>query len=57
MINLPLDPEGRNHKNVLRMMLDDGVMHAIPGGENGYVTYMQPFMKLIQKEKLKFKKS
>ena len=56
LITLPLDPEGRNYKNVLKMMLDDGVMFNIPGGADGYVTWMEPFMKLIKKEKIKFKK-
>ena len=56
LIEYPLDPEGRNHKNVLKMMLEDGVMYNIPGGVDGYVKWMEPFMKLIKKEKLKFKK-
>lgn len=56
LIDLPMDPEGRDHKNVLKMMLDDGVMYNIPGGVDGYVTWMEPFMKLIKQEKLKFKK-
>jgi 5'-3' exonuclease len=55
MINLPIDPEGRDQKNVLKLMLEDGVMHAIPGGENGYLNFMEPFIKLIKKEKLNFK--
>ena len=56
MIDLPMDPEGRDYKNVLKMMLDDGVMYNIPGGVDGYVGWMEPFMKLIKKEKVKFKK-
>jgi 5'-3' exonuclease len=57
LIDLPLDPEGRDYKNVLKMMLEDGVMFNIPGGVDGYVKWMEPFMKLIKKEKVKFKKS
>lgn len=56
MVNLPIDPDGRDQKNVLKMMLEDGIMYAIPGGENGYLGYMEPFVKLIKKEKLNFKK-
>jgi 5'-3' exonuclease len=56
LIELPVDPDGRDYKNVLKMMLDDGVMYNIPGGHDGYVVWMEPFMKLIKKEKLKFKK-
>ena len=55
LVKLPLDPEGRDHKNVLKMMLDDGIMYVIPGGENGYINFMEPFIKLIKKEKLNFK--
>jgi 5'-3' exonuclease len=55
LINLPLDPEGREYKNVLKMMIDDGVIYAIPGGENVYLNFMEPFIRLVKKEKLKFK--
>lgn len=55
LINLPLDPEGREYKNVLKMMMDDGVIYALPGGENGYLNFMEPFIHLIKKEKLNFK--
>jgi hypothetical protein len=56
LVNLPIDPEGRDQKNVLKMMLEDGVMFVIPGGENGYVNFMEPFVGLVKKEKLNFKK-
>jgi 5'-3' exonuclease len=55
MVKLPIDPEGRDQKNVLKLMLEDGVMYAIPGGENGYINFMEPFIKLTKKEKLNFK--
>ena len=55
LIELPLDPEGRDYKNVLKMMLEDGVMYVLPGGENGYLNFMEPFIKLLKKEKLNFK--
>lgn len=57
LINLPLNPEGRDYKNVLKMMFEDGVMYAIPGGENGYVNFLDPFIKLSKKEKNNFKNS
>lgn len=56
LIDLPIDPSGRDPKNVLKMMIEDGVMYALPGGENGYLNFMEPFVKLLKKEKLKFKK-
>lgn len=55
LIELPLNPEGREYKNVIKMMIEDGVIHAIPGGENGYLGFMEPFIKLIKKEKLNYK--
>jgi 5'-3' exonuclease len=55
LVKLPLNPEGRSHKNVLKMMIEDGVMFVIPGGENGYLNFMEPFIKLLKKEKLNFK--
>lgn len=56
LINDPLDPEGRNYKNVLKMMMEDGIMYNIPGGVDGYVTWMEPYMRLMKKEKNKLKK-
>jgi len=56
LINLPIDPEGRSQKNVLKMMIEDGVIYALPGGEDGYLNFMEPFVKLLKKEKIKFKK-
>lgn len=55
LLNLPLNPEGRDYKNVLKMMMEDGVLYALPGGEHGYINFMEPFIRLIKKEKLKFK--
>ena len=38
------------------MMIEDGVMYALPGGENGYLNFMEPFIKLAKKEKINYKK-
>ena len=38
------------------MIIEDGVIQALPGGENGYISFMEPFIKLIKKEKNNFKK-
>ena len=54
LVDLPLDPEGREYKNVLKMMIEDGVIYAIPGGENGYINFMEPFIKLIKNRKKQF---
>ena len=46
-----IDPEGRETKNVINMMIEDGVMMAIPGGRDGYINFLQPFLRIIKKEK------
>jgi 5'-3' exonuclease len=55
VIESPIDPEDRNTKNVLRMMIEDGFVMAIPGGRDGYVEYLRPFLGIIKKEKKYFK--
>jgi len=51
-----IDPEGRETKNVINMMIEDGLMYAIPGGREGYINFLQPFLSLIKKEKSYYKK-
>jgi 5'-3' exonuclease len=46
-----IDPEGREVKNVINMMIEDGLMMAIPGGSDGYINFLQPFLRIIKKEK------
>ena len=55
IIESPIDPEDRNTKNVLKMMIEDGFVMAIPGGRDGYINYLQPFLRIIKKEKKYFK--
>ena len=50
----PIDPEDRTTKNVIKMMLEDGLTMAIPGGRDGYINYLQPFLRIIKKEKAYF---
>ena len=47
----PIDPEDRTTKNVIKMMIEDGLVMAIPGGRDGYINYLQPFLRIIKKEK------
>jgi 5'-3' exonuclease len=51
-----IDPEGRETKNVINMMIEDGLMWAIPGGKDGYINFLQPFLSIIKKEKKYYKK-
>lgn len=56
VLNLPINPSGRSYKNVLDMMIKDGFIDCIYGGSDGYVGYLEPFVKIIKKETLKYKK-
>ena len=57
IIESPIDPEDRNTKNVLGMMIEDGFVMAIPGGRDGYISYLQPFLRIIKEEKKYFKQT
>ncbi len=54
IFNTSIDPEGREIKNVIKMMIEDGLMFAIPGGKDGYINFLQPFLSVIKKEKSYF---
>ena len=54
IFNTSIDPEGREVKNVIKMMIEDGLMFAIPGGKDGYINFLQPFLSVIKKEKSYF---
>jgi 5'-3' exonuclease len=51
-----LDPDGRGHRNVIRMMMEDGFFKFLPKGDNNWVNFLTPFLKLTRKEKRKYKK-
>jgi 5'-3' exonuclease len=51
IIESPIDPEGRSNKNLLSMMIEDGIIMAIPGGREGYIEFLRPFLRIIKKEK------
>lgn len=55
LIDHPINPDGRDNKNLFRMMNEDKFFNEIPGREDGYIEYMRPFLKLIKKEKELFK--
>lgn len=50
-----LDPEGRGHRNLIRMMMDDGFFKFLPKHDEAWVNFVKPFMKLTRKEKKQFK--
>jgi 5'-3' exonuclease len=51
-----LDPDGRGHRNVIKMMMEDGFFKFLPKGDNNWVNFLTPFLKLTRKEKRKYKK-
>lgn len=51
-----LDPEGRDHKNLMRMMIEDGFFKFLPKKDNVWVEFLQPILKLTRKEKNRAKK-
>lgn len=51
-----LDPEGRGYRNLMKMMTEDGIFKYLPKGDNNWVNFLTPFLKLTRKEKRKFRK-
>ncbi len=50
-----LDPDGRGYKNLIRMMMEDGLFKYLPKNDENWVYFLNPFLKLTRKEKTKFK--
>jgi 5'-3' exonuclease len=50
-----MDPDGRGHRNLIRMMMEDGLFQFLPKNDEAWVYFLKPFMKLTRKEKTKFR--
>lgn len=50
-----MDPEGRGYKNLMKMMMEDGLFKYLPKRDNEWVNFLKPYLKLARKEKRKFK--
>lgn len=50
-----LDPDGRGYRNLIRMMMEDGFFKYLPKGDDAWVSFLKPFLKLTRKEKNKFR--
>ena len=50
-----LDPDGRGHRNLIKMMMEDGFFKFLPKGDDAWVNFLKPFLKLTRKEKHNFK--
>lgn len=48
-----IDPEDRGYKNLMRLMMSDGLFKYLPKDDDAWVNFMKPFTKLIRKEKRK----
>jgi 5'-3' exonuclease len=48
-----IDPTDRGYKNLMRMMMDDGLFKYLPKDDNAWVEFLKPFLKLTRKEKRK----
>ena len=46
-----IDPTDRGYKNLMRMMMEDGLFKYLPRDDEAWVNFLKPFMKLIRKEK------
>ena len=38
-----MDPDGRGHRNLIRMMMDDGFFKYLPKGDDSWVNFLKPF--------------
>lgn len=52
-----LDPDGRGYRNLIKMMMEDGLFKFLPKGDDAWVYFLTPFLKLTRKEKRKFIKN
>ena len=48
-----IDPTDRGYKNLMRLMMEDGLFKYLPKNDEAWVYFLRPFMKLIRKEKRK----
>lgn len=46
-----IDPTDRGYKNLMRLMMEDGLFKYLPKNDEAWVNFLKPFMKLIRKEK------
>lgn len=46
-----IDPTDRGYKNLMKMMMEDGLFKYLPKDDNAWVYFLKPFLKLARKEK------
>ena len=57
LVNLDLDPSGRDYKNVIKMMIEDGIVNVIPASYEDQSEFLIPFITLKKNEIENGKKS
>lgn len=55
VLNDTMDPADRGYKNLMRMMMEDGLFKYLPKNDEAWVDFVRPFMKLARHEKRKNK--
>ncbi len=50
-----LDPDGRGYRNLIKMMMEDGFFRYLPKGDDAWVNFLKPFLKLTRKEKTNYR--
>jgi 5'-3' exonuclease len=50
LVNLNLDPSGRDYKNVIKMMIEDGLVNVIPASYEDQSEFLIPFITLKNNE-------
>lgn len=48
-----IDPTDRGYKNLMKMMMADGLFKYLPKDDNAWINFLKPFLKLARKEKRK----
>ena len=51
--NDEMDPTDRGYKNLMKMMIEDGLFKYLPKNDEAWVNFLRPFLKLTRKEKRK----
>jgi hypothetical protein len=46
-----IDPTDRGYKNLMRLMMEDGLFKYLPKNDEAWVNFLKPFLKLTRKEK------
>lgn len=53
LIRENLDSEGRSYKNMMKMMMEDGIFNLLPKSDDAMMRFLNPFLRLTRKEKNK----